>query len=62
MRSAARAANDAKINCVAYLSQEVAKPTNTILGIAELLRRTPLNEEQQRYVQAHSAAQWWIHE
>jgi signal transduction histidine kinase len=50
-RAVADAANQAKSDLLANVSHEIRTPLNALLGVAELLQRTPLNAEQQRYVQ-----------
>ncbi|MEO8280360.1 MAG: CHASE2 domain-containing protein, partial [Ideonella sp.] len=49
-RAMAEAANQAKSEFLANMSHEIRTPMNALLGVAELLQRTPLNDEQQRYV------------
>ncbi|WP_341863219.1 ATP-binding protein [Gymnodinialimonas sp. 57CJ19] len=46
-RDAALAANRAKSNFLANMSHEIRTPMNGVVSMAELLRETPLNEEQQ---------------
>ncbi|MCG8613940.1 MAG: response regulator [Pseudomonadales bacterium] len=46
----ATAANDAKSAFLANMSHEIRTPMNGVLGIIELLKKTPLNERQQEYL------------
>lgn len=46
----AQAANDAKSRFLATISHEIRTPLNGVLGMAELLRDSPLNSEQQEIV------------
>jgi len=50
-RGVADAANRAKSELLAHVSHEIRTPLTALLGVAELLQRTPLNAEQQRYVE-----------
>ena len=47
----AEAANQAKSEFLATMSHEIRAPLNTIIGIADLLAKTALSPEQNRYVQ-----------
>ncbi len=51
-RDAAMDANRAKTEFLANMSHEIRTPMNIILGMAELLRGTPLSPEQRRYLSA----------
>ncbi len=48
----ADAANRAKSQFLANMSHEIRTPMNGVLGITELLAHSPLNSQQQRYVNA----------
>ena len=49
-RAVAAAANDAKTTLLANVSHEIRTPLNAVLGVAELLAATPLNERQRQHV------------
>lgn len=51
-RRRAEAASEAKSRFLATISHEIRTPLNGILGIADLLRGTPLDREQIAYVEA----------
>ncbi len=47
---AAKKANQAKDEFLANMSHELRTPLNGILGFSEILKKTPLNDDQQRYL------------
>lgn len=52
----AESANRAKSTFVANMSHEIRTPLNAVLGITELLTKTPLTSDQMRYVEMVRAA------
>ncbi len=59
---AADAASQAKSHFLSAMSHEIRTPLNGVLGMAELLRRTRLDEQQARHVQAIDTAGRMLHD
>ncbi|MGH8012440.1 MAG: response regulator [Candidatus Binataceae bacterium] len=50
MREATLSASHAKTQFISAISHEIRTPMNAILGMADLLAETPLNDEQRKYL------------
>lgn len=55
-KDAAEAASRAKSVFLANMSHEIRTPLNAVIGMAHMLRRSPLNEQQQGWLQALTGA------
>jgi len=55
-RNAAEMASRAKTDFLARMSHEIRTPMNAILGMAEMLQKSPLSPEQKRYVDLFSSS------
>lgn len=60
-KAAAEEANQAKSLFLSTMSHEIRTPLNGVLGMAELLKRTRLDAEQSRYVNAVASAGSTLH-
>ena len=55
-KAVAESASQTKSDFLASMSHEIRTPMNAILGIADLLAKTPLSDEQNKYVQVFRRA------
>ncbi|MBU2648334.1 response regulator [bacterium] len=55
-KEAAETANRAKSQFLANMSHDIRTPMNAILGMADMLRETPLNNEQKKYISIFRSA------
>jgi two-component system sensor histidine kinase RpfC len=60
-RRAAEQANQAKSDFLANMTHELRTPLTGVLGMANLLRATPLNVEQREYVEAVTSSANMLH-
>jgi signal transduction histidine kinase len=60
-KAQAEAASEAKSHFLSSMSHEIRTPLNGVLGMAELLQNTPLNQDQSRFVEAIFSAGRALH-